>query len=109
MRWLTDGARSQRPADRSQGFRIDMLWTDSRYRSLFFQVIGSDGAHAAGRLVGVEQRFRTSPRWARNSASGFMTDPSSYDINQRLIDYTSRSSHWRRQRLSASSTRFWWR
>ncbi|MHA1108044.1 MAG: amino acid ABC transporter permease [Alphaproteobacteria bacterium] len=73
-------------------FRIDMLWTDSRYRSTFLQIIALIGvmlvifylvSNVAANLAALGKEF----------SFGFMAGPSSYDINQRLIDYTSRSSH----------------
>jgi len=73
-------------------FRIDMLWTDSRYRSTFLQIIALIGVmlvifylvnNVAANLAALGKDF----------SFGFMAGPSSYDINQRLIDYTSRSSH----------------
>jgi len=69
-----------------------MLWNDSRYRSTFLQIIA---------LVCV----MLSVLWLANNvvenlaalgkefSFSFMNTPSSYDINQRLIEYTSRSSH----------------
>ena len=73
-------------------FRIDMLWTDSRYRSTFLQII----ALIAVMLVVfwlVNNVAQNLANLGKEFGFGFMSSPSSYDINQRLIDYTSRSSH----------------
>ncbi len=75
-------------------FRPSMLWTDSRYRSLTFQVlilfslalgIGFLARNAAINLDAL----------GKGLGFGFLFDPASYDINQRLIEYDSRSPHWR--------------
>ncbi|MFQ5623161.1 MAG: amino acid ABC transporter permease, partial [Paracoccaceae bacterium] len=76
------------------GFRLSMLLYDSRYRSLTIQTVA---------LIG----FLLAIGWLVNNAAsnlaalgkplgfGFLGEPASYDINQRLIEYTSRSSHLR--------------
>jgi len=73
-------------------FSLGMLIYDTRYRSLTIQIIalmifmlalGWLASNAVQNLADLGKEFSFS----------FMTDPSSYDINQRLIDYTSRSSH----------------
>ena len=73
-------------------FRIDMLWTDSRYRSTFLQIIALIAVLMAG-LYLVNNVAQNLANLGKEFGFGFMSSPSSYDINQRLIDYTSRSSH----------------
>ncbi len=73
-------------------FRIDMLWTDSRYRSTFLQIIALIGVLLVG-LYLVNNVAENLAKIGKEFGFGFMSGPSSYDINQRLIDYTSRSSH----------------
>ncbi|MFV0512653.1 MAG: amino acid ABC transporter permease [Jhaorihella sp.] len=75
-------------------FRLSMLLYDTRYRSATIQVIA---------LI----FFMLLAAWlisntAQNLAAlgkpidlGFLTEPASYDINQRLLDYDSRDSHLR--------------
>jgi general L-amino acid transport system permease protein len=69
-----------------------MLWNDSRYRSTFIQIIALIVV-----ILGVMYLFQNVV--ANLAALGktfgfeFMTQPAGYDINQRLIDYTSRSTH----------------
>jgi general L-amino acid transport system permease protein len=69
-----------------------MLWNDSRYRSTFLQIIAL--------ILVMLSVFWLVDNVAKNLAAlgkdfsfGFMSGPSSYDINQRLIEYSSRSSH----------------
>ena len=73
-------------------FRIDMLWNDSRYRSAFVQVIALMVTMlAVGWLV--SNVIENLARLGKEFSFDFMTMPASYDINQRLIEYTSRSTH----------------
>ena len=77
---------------RQASFRIDMLWTDSRYRSTFLQIIALIAVMLAAFWL-VNNVAQNLANLGKDFGFGFMTTPSSYDINQRLIDYTSRSSH----------------
>jgi len=75
-------------------FRLSMLLYDTRYRSTTIQVIA---------LIG----FMLGAAWLINNVVvnlalagktfnfGFLKDASGYDINQRLIEYSSQSSHLR--------------
>ena len=84
MAAMTDAPRAE--------FRLGMLWTDTRYRSLTIQII-------ALILVILGVSYLVSNVLANLAALGktfdfgFLEDPASYDINQRLIEYDSRSSH----------------
>jgi len=78
----------------SEGFRLGMLLYDTRYRSLTIQVVA-----LMGFMLGVGWLASNA---AANLAAlgkplgfGFLWDPAGYDINQRLIEYTSQSPHWR--------------
>ncbi len=73
-------------------FRIGMLLSDTRYRSYTIQVIafmllmlffGWLISNTISNLEALGKEF----------GFGFLKDPASYDINQRLIEYTSRSTH----------------
>ncbi len=75
-----------------EAFRIDMLWNDARYRSSFIQVIalmlvmlGASwlASNAINNLASLGKTF----------SFNFLWQPASYDINQRLINYTSRSTN----------------
>lgn len=77
-----------------ESFRVSMLLNDTRYRGYTFQVI-------ALVLLIVFFAYLGSNLAANLRAAGlnisysFLKDPSNYDINQRLIEYDSQSSHWR--------------
>jgi general L-amino acid transport system permease protein len=77
-----------------ESFRIDMLWNDSRYRSTFIQTVALMlvmlgfawlANNAIQNLAALGKDFRF----------GFLWETSSYDINQRMIEYTSQSTHGR--------------
>ncbi|MDA0223345.1 MAG: ABC transporter permease subunit [Proteobacteria bacterium] len=73
-------------------FRLSMLIYDTRYRSLTIQTVA---------LI----LFMLGVAWLLNNAAenlaalgkplsfGFLTHPAGYDINQRLVEYTSQSTH----------------
>ena len=75
-------------------FHIGMLIYDTRYRSLTIQTIA-----LVAFMLGIGWLISNA---ATNLAAlgkplgfGFLTQPAGYDINQRLIEYTSQSPHWR--------------
>ena len=75
-----------------ESFRIDMLWNDSRYRSSFLQIIALIGVLIA--LLYLVNNIQVNlAKLGKEFSFGFMTTPSSYDINQQPIDYSSRDSH----------------
>ncbi|WP_397544139.1 ABC transporter permease subunit [Roseovarius salis] len=75
-------------------FRLSMLIYDTRYRSYTFQMIALLLLIAAFAWLG--SNLMQNLRDAGLSISWeFLGEPSSYDINQTLIEYDSRSSHWR--------------
>ena len=81
--------------DPPQGsFKLSMLLNDTRYRSYTFQFI-------ALILLVASIAFLLSNLFANLAAAGlnisyqFLGEPAGYDINQRLIEYTSQSTHWR--------------
>ena len=87
-------AASEALAANQEPFRLSMLLYDKRYRSYFLQVVTLiifmlvvawlvDNVISNLAALGKEFSFR------------FLWDPASYDINQRLIEYNSRSPHWR--------------
>ena len=73
-------------------FRFDMLWTDTRYRSLTIQVIALILVLLGASYL-VSNVLANLADLGKTFGFSFMSQPASYDINQRLIDYTSRSSH----------------
>ncbi len=75
-----------------ESFRLSMLLNDTRYRSYTFQFIAllvliSIIAYLGYNLV---VNLRAA---GLNISYGFLGEPAGYDINQTLVEYTSRSSH----------------
>lgn len=82
------------PSSSGGSFRLSMLINDSRYRSLTFQAIAAIALAAA--LIYLYSNLSTNLANAGLTLGfGFLSDPSGYDINQRLIEYDSQSSHGR--------------
>lgn len=76
----------------SEGFRIDMLWTDARYRSSFLQIIAFFILMlAVGWLI--NNTIQNLAALGKDFDFGFLWTTSSYDINQVLIEYSSTSTH----------------
>ncbi len=77
-----------------ESFRLSMLLNDKRYRSYTFQFIALLALIGAFAYLG--SNLMANLRAAGlNISWGFLGEPSNYDINQTLIEYDSRSSHWR--------------
>lgn len=77
-----------------ESFRLSMLLNDKRYRSYTFQFIAM--LCVIGLIAYLASNLVANLRAAGlNISYSFLGDPSNYDINQRLIEYDSRSSHWR--------------
>jgi general L-amino acid transport system permease protein len=73
-------------------FRIDMLWNDSRYRSTFLQIIALFAFFTLVLFL-LDNVRENLAALGKEFGFDFMAEPSSYDINQQPIDYTSRDSH----------------
>ncbi len=75
-------------------FRLSMLISDTRYRSYTFQLVamvllfGSVGYLISNLIFNLETA-------GLSISYEFLGEPAGYDINQRLIEYNSQSSHWR--------------
>ena len=69
-----------------------MLFNDTRYRSLTFQVIAAIVLALCIWYLGnnLIQNLRAA---GLNISYSFLGDPAGYDINQRLVEYDSQSSH----------------
>ena len=76
------------------GFRLSKLLTDTRYRSYTFQGMALIALIAAFAYL-LSNLFANLAAAGLNISFGFLGEPAGYDINQRLIEYTSQSSHWR--------------
>ncbi len=75
-------------------FRLSMLINDTRYRSLTFQVIAAIVIALSIWYLGnnLIQNLRAA---GLNISYTFLGDAAGYDINQRLVEYDSQSSHGR--------------
>ncbi|MGR3636374.1 MAG: amino acid ABC transporter permease [Shimia sp.] len=73
-------------------FRLSMLINDTRYRSLTFQAIAAVALALAFVYLGnnLMQNLRAA---GLNISYSFLGDQAGYDINQRLIEYDSQSTH----------------
>ncbi|WP_226581224.1 amino acid ABC transporter permease [Acuticoccus sediminis] len=84
---MTVAASTETPA-----FRIEMLWRDERYRSGFIQAITMMILMLAVAWL-VNNAVENLAALGKTFDFGFLWQPANYDINQRLIDYTSRSTN----------------
>ncbi|MEM8750897.1 MAG: ABC transporter permease subunit [Pseudomonadota bacterium] len=75
-------------------FRISMLIYDKRYRSYTLQFITLGIFMLVGAWL-IDNVVNNLAALGKEFSFGFLFDPASYDINQRLIEYTSRSPHWK--------------
>ncbi|KPA20782.1 putative glutamine ABC transporter permease protein GlnM [Shimia sp. SK013] len=75
-----------------ESFRLSMLLNDTRYRSLTFQAVAAIALALAIWYLGnnLIQNLRAA---GLNISYSFLGDSAGYDINQRLIEYDSQSSH----------------
>lgn len=81
--------------DPPQGsFRLSMLINDTRYRSYTFQFIALLALIAFMAFLGMNL-VRNLAAAGLNISFDFLQDPAGYDINQRPIEYDSRSSNLR--------------
>ncbi|MGR3620688.1 amino acid ABC transporter permease [Pseudophaeobacter sp.] len=86
-----------------ESFRLSMLIYDTRYRSMTIQIIALIGfLLLLGMLVtNTAQNLATL---GKEPSFRFLGEPASYDINQRLLEYTSRDSHLRAALLGLLNT-----
>ncbi|MGJ8589809.1 MAG: amino acid ABC transporter permease [Yoonia sp.] len=79
--------------DPPQGsFRLSMLINDTRYRSYTFQFIALVLLIGFMAYLGINLVSNLAAQ-GLNISFGFLADPAGYDINQRVIEYDSQSSH----------------
>ena len=78
----------------TESFRLSMLIYDTRYRSTTIQVVALIGFLL---LIGwlISNTAQNLQDLGKEPSFDFLLEPAGYDINQRLIEYTSRSSHLR--------------
>ena len=95
---ITDDPRYAGPPAQEESsterFRMGMLLSDQRYRSITLQVIALAAfvALVAFLVYNVSEKFEEA---GKDFSFSFLWQPASYDIRQTLIDYTSRSPHWK--------------
>lgn len=77
-----------------ESFRPSMLLNDTRYRSYTFQFIALVALIAAIAWL-LSNLFENLEAAGLNISYQFLGEPAGYDINQRLIEYNSQSTHWR--------------
>lgn len=87
---------------RKESFSVSMLIYDTRYRSTTIQIFVL--------VLVLMVVFWLIRNTAQNLSDlgkpiefGFLLEPSSYDINQRLLDYSSRDTH---LRLSSGAAKY---
>ena len=78
----------------SESFKLSKLLSDTRYRSYTFQFIALIALIAAFAYL-LSNLFQNLAAAGLDISFGFLSEPAGYDINQRLIEYTSQSTHWR--------------
>ncbi len=75
-------------------FNLSMLIYDTRYRSITIQIVALIAFLTLfGWLLG--NTMTNLATLGKEPSFGFMSEPAGYDINQRLIEYDSQSSHLR--------------
>ncbi len=87
----------------SESFQLSQLINDTRYRSYTFQFIAMILLIAAFAYLGsnLVSNLRAA---GLNISFDFLGEPAGYDINQRLIEYDSQSTHWRASVVGALNT-----
>ena len=75
-------------------FRLSMLLYDTRYRSATIQVIALIGFMLLAAWL-INNTAQNLAELGKPIDFGFFSEPASYDINQRLLDYDSRDTHLR--------------
>ncbi len=75
-------------------FRLSMLINDTRYRSYTFQFLALIFLICIMAFLGWNL-LQNLAAAGLDISYGFLGEPAGYDINQRLIEYNSQSTHWR--------------
>lgn len=77
-----------------ESFRLSMLIYDTRYRSLTIQAVAMIGFMLLVAWL-ISNTAQNLEALGKPIGFDYLVEPAGYDINQRLIDYTSRSTHLR--------------
>lgn len=83
-------AMADQPAGKS--FRLSMLLYDSRYRSMTIQIIML-AAFLASVIWLLNNMYANLAAANKSPDFGFLSSPANYDINQRLVEYSSQSTN----------------
>jgi general L-amino acid transport system permease protein len=75
-------------------FQISQIWLDQKTRGIAIQIVALAALFAFLAFI-VSNTINNLELLGIETGYGFLADPASYDINQRLIEYDSRSSHGR--------------
>ncbi|WP_204113245.1 amino acid ABC transporter permease [Shimia biformata] len=86
-----------------ESFRLSMLIYDTRYRSMTIQAVAMIGFMLAAAWL-INNTIVNLNTLGKPIDFGFLSEPSSYDINQRLLDYNSRDTHLRASLLGLLNT-----
>ncbi len=76
------------------GFRLSQLIYDTRYRSITIQTVAMI-LLVLGLYWLVNNTIQNLSALGKDFDFGFLSQPAGYDINQRLVEYTSQSTHGR--------------
>ena len=76
----------------SESFSFGRLWSDKRYRAVVMQILVIAGVFLFVAWLSVNA-VRNLEALGKTFGFEFLWEPASYDINQALIDYNSRSPH----------------
>ena len=74
------------------GFRLSQIWSDKRSRGIVIQIIALAALFGFVAYI-VNNTISNLEQLGIETGYGFLGEPANYDINQRLIDYDSRSPH----------------
>ena len=74
--------------------KLGNLWTDQRSRGIIIQILALVGLFAFVAYI-VNNTINNLELLGVETGFGFLNEPANYDINQRLIEYDSRSSNLR--------------
>lgn len=77
-----------------ESFRLSMLIYDTRYRSMTIQVVALIGFMLLAAWL-ISNTIVNLNALGKPVEFGFFTEPASYDINQKLIEYDNQDSHLR--------------
>lgn len=80
--------------DHTPAFRIDMLWRDERYRGGFIQAVTMILVMLVAAWL-VHNVVTNLAAIGKTFSFDFLWQPANYELNQTLIDYSSRNTHGR--------------